>query len=62
MSEEPNRIFVGTDQRMSRAERVLEYFIGEHARSCVEVHWMRAGEHGFTRWKNQPPKPCDPAR
>lgn len=47
MPEAPLRIFVGTDQRMGRAERVLEHSIRKHSTIPVEITWMRAGDPGF---------------
>lgn len=41
------RVFVGTDQRMRKAELVLEHSIRKHASQPVEIHWMRANDPGF---------------
>ena len=53
--DSPIRVFVGTDQRMGRAERVLEYSIRKHASRNVEITWMRHGDAGFgDEWNRGP--------
>lgn len=51
MSGEVARIYVGTDERMGKAERVLEHSLRRHASIEVEIHWMRAGDPGFEGWE-----------
>lgn len=50
-------VCVGTDQRMRRAEKVLEHSIRKHTDAEVEMHWMRAGDEGWTDWRSQPSLP-----
>jgi len=55
--EEVIRIFVGTDERQEKADRVLEYTIRKHASLPVEITWMRAGEGMWSKWKYSPDIP-----
>ncbi len=53
------RVFVGTDERMQKAEAVLEHSIRKHTPVPVDITWMRAGEPGFDDW-NMGRKPGKP--
>ncbi len=44
---EPIQVYVGSDPRMGRAERVLEHSIRKHTTGPVEIVWMRAGDRGW---------------
>lgn len=44
---DPIRIYVGTDQRMEKAEKVLEHSIRKHATAPVDITWMRGGDPGW---------------
>lgn len=45
------RVYVGSDQRQGRAERVLEYSIRKHTSAEVDIHFMRSGEGEFADWQ-----------
>jgi len=45
---ETMRIFVGTDQRMQKAERALLWSIYKHTSQPFRIVWMRAGDKGWT--------------
>lgn len=53
---DPIHVWVGTDQRMAAAELTLAYSLRKHASRPLVIHWMRAGDPGWT-WKGQPALP-----
>lgn len=58
MSDNTIRVFVGTDMRSQKPERVLEHSIRKNTPGPVEIIWMRAWEDPFwSDWKNQPTLP-----
>jgi hypothetical protein len=44
------QIYVGSDERMGKAERALEHSLRRNASLDVEIHWMRSGDIGFNDW------------
>ncbi len=53
-------VYIGTDQRSAKIERVLEHSIHKNTTGPVEIHWMRAGDPGFCDWTNQCSQPHPP--
>ena len=44
----PVRVCIGTAPRFEHIESVIEYAIRANTHLEVEIHWLRAGEHGLT--------------
>ena len=44
------QVYIGSDERMGKAECALECSLRRNSTVGVEVHWMRSGDPGFDDW------------